>query len=171
MNRALLAACVLVLPLAGGCGGAVALPETTEVRVERPGETAHLSDVRLARHDGFDRLVLEFTDRVPGYAVAYRPLPAHQDASGHEIPLPGAAAFVQVTLTPATASGWTEDPVTYVGPPTVTADTEVVTEVSAAGDFEAMLTWVAGVRDEVPFEVDVLASPPRLVVDFRHAAA
>ena len=52
---------------------------------------AHLAAVRLAGQDGFDRLVLEFADRVPGYTVGYRPLPA--DASGAEIALPGASAL------------------------------------------------------------------------------
>ena len=75
----------------------------------RPGGTAHLVTVRLARHDGYDRLVLEFADRVPGYTVGYRPLPAQADASGEEIPTPGASALIQLALTPATASGWVGD--------------------------------------------------------------
>ncbi|OBF20027.1 hypothetical protein A5727_09690 [Mycobacterium sp. ACS4331] len=129
-----------------------------------------MAAVRLARHDGYDRLVLEFTDRVPGYTVGYRPLPAYADASGEEIPLPGANAQLQVTLTPATAAGWTDGPVTYSGPPTVTADTTVVTAAKSAGDFEAVLTWVVGMRAQVPFRVDVLGGPPRLVVDVQHLA-
>ncbi len=170
MSRTLFAAGIAALALVSGCGGASALPDaaTTEVHQVRSGELAHLAAVRLARHDGYDRLVLEFTDRVPGHTVGYRPLPAHADASGEEIPLPGANALLQVTLTPATATGWTEGPVTYSGPSTVTADTAVVTEAKSAGDFEAMLTWVAGMRAVVPFRVDVLDGPPRLVVDVQH---
>jgi len=128
---------------------------------------AHLVAVRMHREDGYDRLVLEFADGVPGYTVGYRPLPAQMDASGAEIPLPGASALVQVSLTPATADGWSTGERTYFGPSTVTADTATVTEAKAAGDFEAVLTWVAGLRAKVPFRVLVLDGPPRLVVDFQ----
>lgn len=122
----------------------------------------------MAGQHGFDRLVLEFTDRVPGYTVGYRPLPAHQDASGFEIPLPGAGALLQLALTPATAEGWGGGPPTYPGPAVLDADTTSVTEVKSAGDFEAVLTWVAGVREQQPFRVLVLESPPRLVLDVEH---
>jgi hypothetical protein len=136
-----------------------------DVHEVRSGDTALLVDVRLAGHGGFDRLVLEFADRVPGYTVGYRPPPAHADGSGAEIPLPGANALIQVTLTPAT--GWDYDRRTYLGPSTVTGGTASVTEVKAAGDFEAVLNWVVGLRAKVPFRVLVLDGPPRLVVDFQ----
>ncbi|MFM9033707.1 MAG: hypothetical protein ACKOQ4_05385 [Mycobacterium sp.] len=139
---------------------------TTDVSAPPAGEIAHLSGVRLTPEAGYDRLELRFTDRVPGYTVGYRPLPARADASGFEIPLPGAAALVQITLTPATAEGWGGGPRTYPGPPAVSAATASVTEAKAAGDFEAVLTWVAGLRATVPFRVQALDSPPRLVVDF-----
>jgi hypothetical protein len=51
---------------------------------------------------------------------------------------------------------------------TLSADTEAVTEAKAAGDYEAVLTWVVGLRTKVPFRVFVLDGPPRLVVDFQH---
>jgi hypothetical protein len=145
------------------------LPNATtfDVREVRSGDTAHLDAVRLARHDGYDRLVLEFVDRVPGYTVGYRPLPARADGSGHEIPLPGANALVQVTLTPA-AADWDYHIHDYQGPSTVIANTAVVTEAKEAGDFEAVLTWVAGLRAKAPFRVVVLEGPPRLVIDFQH---
>ncbi len=140
---------------------------TADVHVSR-AVLGHLSTVRLARQDGYDRLVLEFTDQVPGYTVGYRPLPARDDASGAEIPLPGAITAVVVTLHPA--SGHREDTgaPTYTGPATVAADTAQVTQAQAAGDFEAVLTWVVGLRAKTSFRVTVLAGPPRLVIDFQH---
>jgi hypothetical protein len=33
------------------------------------------------------------------------------------------------------------------------------------GDFEAVLTWVAGLEDRAPFRVIRLSGPPRIVVD------
>ncbi|WP_448506279.1 AMIN-like domain-containing (lipo)protein [Mycolicibacterium thermoresistibile] len=89
-------------------------------------------------------------------------------ASGADIPLPGADAAVRIALSAATASGWTTGERTYFGPSTVTADTAVITEAKEAGDFEAVLTWVVGLRAQVPFRVLVLEGPPRLVVDFYH---
>ncbi|MGZ8802043.1 MAG: AMIN-like domain-containing (lipo)protein [Mycobacterium sp.] len=58
---------------------------TADVSQAPTGNVAHLAAVRLAGQDGFDRLVLEFADRGPGYTVGYRPPPAHADASGAKI--------------------------------------------------------------------------------------
>ena len=122
----------------------------------------------MAGHDTFDRMVLEFADRVPGYTVGYRPLPAREDASGFDIPLPGAGTYLQMTLIPATAAGWGGGTQTYSGPWSLMSNTASVTEFRSAGDFEAVLTWVAGVRSQQPFRVLVLDGPPRLVVDVQH---
>ena len=138
---------------------------TADVHADASMDMAHLTAVRMAGHDGFDRMVLEFADHVPGYTVGYRPLPAREDASGFEIPLPGAGALLQMTLSRATAAGWGGGPQTYSGPWSMSGNTGSVTEFRSAGDFEAMLTWVAGVRAQEPFRVLVLDSPPRLVVD------
>jgi hypothetical protein len=106
---------------------------------------------------------------VPDHTVGYQPLPARQDASGKEISLPGASTAIKIVLTPATADGWSDSTRTYFGPSTVTAaNTASVTEAKAAGDFEAVLTWVVGLRAKVPLRVLVLDGPPRLVVDFQH---
>jgi hypothetical protein len=189
MYRVIVAVCILTMLFSGCCSdippptatttgsprpsmpATLPLPPfaTAEVREDRPGDPAHLVAARLARQDGFDQLVLEFTDRVPGYTVGYGPLPAQADGSGAEIPLPGASAKVSVSLYPASGDGWTDGVRTYFGPSTVTADTAAVTEAKAAGDFEAVLTWVVGLRAMVPFRVLVLDGPPRLVVDFQPA--
>ena len=161
---------VVAATLAGGTSAANADPglpgaSTADVHAEPSADMAHLTAVRMAGHDGFDRMVLEFADHVPGYTVGYRPLPAREDASGFEIPLPGAGTVLQISLIPATAAGWGGGPQTYSGPWDLTANTGSITEFKSAGDFEAMLTWVAGVRTQQPFRVLVLDGPPRLVVD------
>lgn len=131
------------------------------------GDIAHLVGVRLDPEDRYDTLVLEFSDHIPGYTIGYQPLPARADGSGFEIPLTGANDMVQITLNPATADGWAGGQRTYFGPSTVSADTAVVTEAKAAGDFEATLTWVVGLRSEVPFRVQELQDPPRIEVGFQ----
>ena len=74
-------------------------------------------------------------------------------------------ALLQMTLSRATAAGWGGGPQTYSGPWSMSGNTGSVTEFRSAGDFEAVLTWVAGVRMQEPFRVQVFDSPPRLVVD------
>lgn len=141
---------------------------TPDVTGDGTGGTGKLVDVRLGSRDGVDRFVLEFLDGVPRYTIGYRPLPAYADGSGNVIPLPGATDLIQVTLIGATGGGWDGNAPTYSGPSTVTADTTVVTEAKAAGDFEAVLTWVVGVRAKAPLRVMTLDGPPRLVIDLQH---
>lgn len=168
LSALLIVGLVVVTPTAHADDPALPGAGTGDVRAEATIEMAHLAAVRMAGHETFDRMVLEFADQVPGYTVGYRPLPARQDASGFEIPLPGAGTVLQIALTRATATGWGGGPQTYTGPWALTGNTESVTELKSAGDFEAVLTWVAGVRTQEPFRVLVLDGPPRLVVDVAH---
>lgn len=146
----------------------VSRPSTSDVTGASTGGSGKLVAVRMGARDGYDRLVMEFLDGVPAYKVGYRALPAQADGSGNEIPLPGANALVRVVFTGATGDGWTDGVQTYFGASTVTGDTTVITEAKAAGDFEAVLTWVVGLRSQVPFQISVLDGPPRLVIDFQH---
>ncbi|MGY1840457.1 MULTISPECIES: AMIN-like domain-containing (lipo)protein [unclassified Modestobacter] len=128
--------------------------------------------MRSARHDGFDRVVLEFAGgAAPGYRVSYVEPPITADGSGAEIPVPG-AAFLEVRATPASGvdlSG-AEPRETYPGPDRVApaGGGGVVTEVVQTGDFEGQLAWTIGLQERVPFGVAVLEEPTRLVVDLYH---
>ncbi|GAA4751692.1 hypothetical protein GCM10023328_38480 [Modestobacter marinus] len=138
------------------------------------GPTAHLTDVRTARHDGFDRVVLEFAgDRVPSYRVSYVEPPITEDGSGAEVPVPG-AAFLEVRAAPASGVDLSGDEPreTYTGPDRVAPSGDgVVTEVVRTGDFEGQLAWTIGLQQRVPFGVAVLEEPTRLVVDVLHEPA
>lgn len=138
------------------------------------GPTAHLTDVRTARHDGFDRVVLEFAGTAaPGYRVAYVEPPITEDGSGAEVPVPG-AAFLEVRAAPASGVDLSGDEPreTYTGPDRVApTDGGVVTEVVRTGDFEGQLAWTIGLQQRVPFGVAVLEEPTRLVVDVYHEPA
>lgn len=133
------------------------------------GEPALLTDVRLAGHDGFDRVVLEFDGPdVPSYRISYVDPPIIQDGSGEGVSVDG-NAFLELRLTPASGvdsrdSDW--EP-TYHGPERVEAATGAVTEVVRVDDFEANLAWVVGLPTQQPFAVAVLSDPLRLVVDVR----
>src|SRR5437868_7018003 len=66
---------------------------TTAVSVAPTNPTSHLVAVRVARQEGADRVVFEFSEPVPGYRVAYMPKPI-VGTSGKELPLAGSAALV-----------------------------------------------------------------------------
>ena len=144
----------------------------TVTAAARVPETALLERVAVGRHEGFDRVVWQFRNAVPGYRVEYVDAPLHEDGSGDEVDVAG-NVFVLVTMQPA--SGFDletgEGELVYDGPRRLAgsdAGTSVVREVVRTGDFEAMLTWGIGLDSRVDFRVRTLASPPRLVVDFRN---
>jgi hypothetical protein len=135
------------------------------------GGVALMTALRVGRNDGFDRIVLEFRDGIiPEWAVRYVDPPITEDASGEEVPV-GGRAFLQIRLDGAQG----HDPETaapiYTGPKRVPGGSaDQVVEVVNSGEFEAIYTWVAGLGDRVPFRVQVLAAPARLVIDVAHAA-
>ena len=56
---------------------------------------------------------------------------------------------------------------TYDGPNRISTDgqAQLLTDLVRTGDFEAVLTWVAGTTNEVPFRVTTLRSPTRIAID------
>jgi hypothetical protein len=115
-----------------------------------------LTDVRVAAHDGFDRIVLEFDGaEVPGYKIAYVPPPVTADASGAVVPVEG-TAFLQLATAPAAGA-----PRERIAVP----DGAAVRELVKIGDWEGTVTWAAGVDGERSFAVAELVQPTRLVVD------
>lgn len=133
------------------------------------GGVSFLSDVRAARHEGYDRVVFEFENSLPGYDVGYQDPPIIQDGSGEEVTIDG-SAFLVVRMEPASAVDMEGEELreVYTGPNRVTADTPEVTEVVRTGDFEAVATWVIGTADRVNFRVIELDSPPRLIIDVQN---
>jgi hypothetical protein len=135
-------------------------------------ETALLERVAIGRHEGFDRVVFQFRNHVPGYHVAYVQPPLKEDGSGNVVQVKG-SAFVEVRMEPASgfdlATG--EGELVYKGPKRIdggAAGTSVVREVVRTGDFEAVLTWAIGLDAKVDFRVTTTESPARLIVDFRN---
>jgi hypothetical protein len=133
---------------------------------------ALLQRVAVGRHEGYDRVVFEFRNHLPGYRVEYVQPPLYEDGSGLPVEVDG-EAFVMVRM--ATASGFDvatgEGELVYTGPRRlggVDAGASIVREVVRTGDFEAVLNWAVGLGDPVGFRVSTLEGPPRLVVDFSH---
>jgi hypothetical protein len=128
-----------------------------------------LTEVRVARQDGFDRIVLQFaSDQVPDYRVGYVAGPVTADPSAEVVPVDG-SAFLQVATVPAGAAEWVDHPASYRGPDRIALPGgAAVREVVKIGDWEATLVWVAGTDGELPFAVAELQHPARLVIDVLH---
>jgi hypothetical protein len=135
-------------------------------------ETALLERVAIGRHEGFDRVVFQFRDHLPGYRIEYVEPPLKEDGSGNVVQIKG-NAFVVVRMEPASGFDLTtgEGVMVYKGPKRIdgaTAGTPTVREVVRTGDFEAVLSWAVGLEDRVDFRVRTATSPARLIVDFRN---
>lgn len=137
--------------------------------VSAGGEITHLTDVRVARHEGFDRIVFSFAGELPGYTIEYVKPPILSDGAGEPVAVAG-RHFVQARMNPASGVDLSDPElrVVYTGPARVSGDTAIVREVVRTGDFEAYLTWAVGLEDKVDFRVSKLSNPSRLALDFRN---
>jgi hypothetical protein len=146
---------------------------TTPVEGAATGsETALLERVAIGRHEGFDRVVFQFRDHLPGYRVEYVEPPLEEDGSGNVVQVKG-DAFVVVRMEPASGFDLTtgEGVMVYRGPKRIdgaAAGTSIVRELVRTGDFEAVLNWAVGLEERVDFRVRTATSPARLIVDFRN---
>lgn len=150
-------------------GSATTEVPPTSVSVPGGREPALLRAVRAAGQQGFDRVVFEFVDGLPGYRVGYVERPVRQDGSGEEVAVQG-GAVLEVRMAPASGAEVSASGVrpTYTGPDRVRPRAgTVVLEVVRVGDFEGQLTWVVGTWRRAPFTVATLDSPARIVVDVR----
>ena len=146
---------------------------TTAVQAPATGsETALLDRIAVGRHEGYDRVVFEFQNALPGYKVEYVQPPLKEDGSGKPVNVKGAAVVV-VRMAPA--SGFdlntAEGVMVYKGPKRIdgsAAGTSVVQELVQSGDFEAVLSWAIGLSGKADFRVGTATSPARLIVDFRN---
>jgi hypothetical protein len=130
-----------------------------------------LVDVRLARHDTFDRIVFEFDDAAPtNVTAAWESPPILEDPSGLEVDVAG-GAFLRIRMEPASAFSFDDGTPTYLGPNSLTLEGGNVVELVKTGDFEAVMSWVAGVGAKAPFTITTLTGPPRVIVDIKHVAS
>lgn len=132
------------------------------------GPAASLVAVRTGVGDGTQRLVFEFAgDTAPGWQVGYESLPVLADPTGDPVAISGTEVLV-VRMTPASTVDLADGSATptYDGPTRLGMDGGTpATEVVLTGDFEGLMTWVVGLERRVPFVVDTLEAPTRLVVD------
>lgn len=136
--------------------------------IDRPqpnAPVATLVAVRTGTHEGFDRIVFEFDQRVPGYHIEYIDRPVRKCGSGNVTQLAG-DGWLEVRMSPVNAH-------TEEGRPTVAEREQipnlpVLSELELTCDFEAVVSWVFGVESPNRYQVRELNIPPRLVIDIRH---
>ena len=129
-----------------------------------PGASVTVSDIRLGRQDGFDRVVFEVggTGR-PGWDVRYVDAASSQ-GSGEPVDVAG-DAVLQVTLTGAGYPYATGVEEYSASGPLSSADTEVVTQVVFDATFEGTTTAFVGTTGQAPFRVYLLEGPTRVVLE------
>lgn len=128
--------------------------------------TAPITNVRAGRHACFDRVVIDLAGGANGYRVHYTNMVV--DQGGFALPLRGGAFLEIVVLDPAyNGTGSTYNP---ANPNELVNVSGWMTfrQLRFGGSFEGYTTIGLGVRARLPFQVFVLPSPTRLVIDVAH---
>lgn len=123
------------------------------------GKPVVLRDVRVAEHEDFDRIVLEFSGNgTPGWVVEYVDK-AVLEGSGKVVRLDGDSTLnIQASNTTWPADGY------YGGPKRLGGGD--LPDVYVGGTFEGYTQVVAGTDDDkTSFRVHTLTQPSRLVID------
>jgi hypothetical protein len=129
------------------------------------GLAMQLTAVRVAHQPGFDRIVFEFapqaggTAHMPAYTVSRQASAQFvKDPSGMPVTMRGSAGLRIVFHGASVASN-------YNGSRDLTPGLPVVQEVEQLGDFEAVLSWGAGLSRASCIRTLELSNPTRLVID------
>jgi len=185
LSRAAFAgACVAVAAACGACGtvsdgagntlmGSISSPTTQAQplgtadpapKTQRPSVPSRLVvvGVRVGAHEGFDRVVVDLEgDGDPGWFVDYTSTPM-QETVGQPLQVAGNSFLninVDGTVYPFELGKDNNVPVTMAG------DTGNIIDVISAGTYEGRSQVVVGLRSELPYSVQVLENPTRVVVD------
>jgi hypothetical protein len=137
--------------------------DTAPQAAENSGEwDLVFTDIRVAEHEGFDRIVLEFTGGAgrPGWTAGYVD-EAALDASGEVLTLAGDAVLDVY----ATGVTWPSKEY-YSGPRQFQPQAGNVADVHVGATFEGYQQMLVGIDGtSVPFRIFALSAPTRLVID------
>ncbi len=137
---------------------------STAVRVRRDDMVpALVTGVRAARHDGFDRVVVDFEGGIPGYTVRWKSK-VETEGAGKPIDLKGGQAL-HVMLIPAVAHTEAGEP-TWTG--TSAEPLTAITGIVSTGDFEGHVGIALTSEQSRTFRVKEYTDPARLVIDVGH---
>jgi hypothetical protein len=134
-----------------------------------PQPGTYLTAIRTDQHAGFDRVVFEFSgSHLPAYDVA-QVKTVYNDPKGDVVPLAG-QALLRVVFHGATARCPQPVRMTYAGPSVRTPFYPRLLVVSAAGDFEQVLSFGIGLAAPGSYHAYTLTGPDRVVLDVSHVA-
>lgn len=139
------------------------LPFVEQATVPR---TVNIVDVRIGSHDGYDRVVFEFTDGTPEIALERATPPFVQDGSGFPVDVEG-ESFLRLTMRGGTKQ-MEDGTSSYDGPRDFDPGFPALVDLVEGGDFEAQSTWYLGLTAEACVRVSLLDDEPRLVIDIEH---
>lgn len=156
-------------------GNADGAPKTE--RVEAPAELA-ITDIRMAGHDGFDRIVFEMAGNgMPGWYVSYTEQPFHQ-GSGRPVEMDHLVALninIDGTVRPETIdkklSGPDVDKLVDKANDSVSESEQelgVIKDFIPGGMHDGRSQYFLAMDMKQPFSVQVLRGPTRLVIDILH---
>ena len=125
---------------------------------------ATVSAIRIAHHDGYDRLVIDFatSNTMPQYQLTQQAT-SHfvRDASGQPVTLDGTAGLRLVLRNADITPG---------APTDLKPALPSVREVAQIGNFERVVSYGVGLATPACFRVLELSGPTRLVIDVQTPA-
>jgi Carboxypeptidase regulatory-like domain len=140
---------------------------------------AQLTDVRIARHDGFDRITFQFfpasasqsgSTQVPAYRLEPQPSAGFsRDPSGAPMQLDGVAGLRIVFLDTSAVNDAGKQ--TYTGSTDFRPRLPFIREAALLGDFERVTSWGLGLGSPGCLRVTELVNPSRLAIDVRSMPA
>ncbi len=127
-----------------------------------------VTEVRVATHDGFDRVVFELVSDggTPGWFLEYGEPRAQ--GSGELVQIAGDAALTVMIRPVLLPPDLPDDVETWTGPPIDGPAGGVVQEVVGGPIFEGDHQFFIGIDVERPFAVTRLSDPARIVIDIFH---
>ena len=123
------------------------------------GVTGTITSITYAHHDGYDRLVIGFatSTAVPPYELRRQASSTFtRDASGQQTTLDGSAGIRTVFRGSDTTPGLPND---------FKPQLPEIREVANVGDFERVVSYGVGLKDQACFRTFELSGPSRLVID------
>jgi len=125
------------------------------------GVPGRVTSIRVAHHNGYDRLVLEFAPSAAGSIPAYTLAPQAsstftRDASGQSVKLDGSAGVKTVLRNTTVGS---------LVPSDLRSALPAIREVASVGDFERVVSYGVGLSSSACFRVLELSGPTRLAID------
>lgn len=174
IHRRHLATTLSALALAGGAAALTGLTQASAddlpafTCTDKSGGissvTGTITSIRVAHHDGYDRLVIGFATSlaVPQYELHRQATSTFaRDASGQQVTLDGSAGIRTVLRGSDTTAGLPSD---------LKPQLPEIREVANIGNFERVVSYGVGLTDQACFRAFELSGPSRLVIDVATAA-